>query len=136
MTGNSKTAPIDLFPGQLVGCTTTAPFKPKYQSTTIKQYHTQLNSKLPARASQQQSTTEAEYHKIAAPQYHCATVQKYLFSQSFGCLHSSKVPQFNATTVPRYKSTLFPVSWLVWVGALLLLNIHFSNAPPTRKSLL
>ena len=25
MTGNSKTAPIDLFPGQLLGCTTTAP---------------------------------------------------------------------------------------------------------------
>ena len=49
MTGNSKTAPIDLFPGQLVGCTTavttssqytaTARFMPKYTSSTIEGYH-------------------------------------------------------------------------------------------------
>ena len=75
VTGNSKMASIDLFPGQLVGCTTaTACLAVATTATTTTATHA--------------NTTAVIATEPFMPKYHNSTIQRY---------YSSRVPQYNSS---------------------------------------
>ena len=76
MTGNSKTAPIDLFPGQLLGCTTTAATATATAPTTTA---TAAATTAPCMPKYHSLWHRAQYHSTTVQQYNSTTVEKYLF---------------------------------------------------------
>ena len=101
MTGNSKTAPIDLFPGQLLGCTTTAATATATAPTTTATAAATTAPCMP-------KYHRAQYHSTTVQQYNSTTVEKYLFpgrsvswlgDVHYSCLHCAVFAVYTVCTV-------------------------------------